>query len=160
MELPACFCRHEPEVGPVLLPGQAQTCCFLGYAPVSSGPLPPELCQCPKCSHSVRIKPRLDALLVDALPLRVLVLPPDVTTLGILAFGLALAPALLARVLDVDGQAIPGLYAAGNVMASPMGMTYGGAGGTLGPGMVFGYRAGRDAGQRFATSTTREEQTA
>jgi len=50
-----------------------------------------------------------------------------------------------ARVLDVDGAPIPGLYAAGNVMASPMGMTYGGAGGTLGPGMVFGYRAGRDA---------------
>lgn len=50
-----------------------------------------------------------------------------------------------ARVLDVDGQPIPGLYAAGNVMASPMGMTYGGAGGTLGPGMVFAYRAGRAA---------------
>ena len=52
-----------------------------------------------------------------------------------------------ARVLDVDGNIIPGLYAAGNVMASPMGMTYGGAGGTLGPGMVFGYRAGRHAAQ-------------
>ncbi len=53
-----------------------------------------------------------------------------------------------AAVLDVDGQVIPGLYAAGNVMASPMGMTYGGAGGTLGPGMVFGYRAGRHAAAR------------
>ena len=53
-----------------------------------------------------------------------------------------------ARVLDVDGAPIPGLYAAGNVMASPMGMTYGGAGGTLGPGMVFGYRAGRAAAER------------
>jgi 3-oxosteroid 1-dehydrogenase len=51
-------------------------------------------------------------------------------------------------VIDVDGRPIPGLYAAGNVMASPMGMTYGGAGGTLGPGMVFGYRAGRAAGKR------------
>ena len=40
--------------------------------------------------------------------------------------------------LDVDGQRIGGLYAAGNVMASAMGMTYGGAGGTLGPAMVFG----------------------
>ncbi len=55
-----------------------------------------------------------------------------------------------ARVLDVDGRPIPGLYAAGNVMASPMGMTYGGAGGTLGPGMVFGYRAGCAAGARRA----------
>jgi succinate dehydrogenase/fumarate reductase flavoprotein subunit len=53
-----------------------------------------------------------------------------------------------ARVLDVDGVVIPGLYAAGNVMASPMGMTYGGGGGTLGPGMVFGYRAGRSAANR------------
>ena len=49
------------------------------------------------------------------------------------------------QVLDVDGAPIPGLYAAGNVMASVMGMTYGGAGGTLGPAMVFGYLAGRHA---------------
>jgi 3-oxosteroid 1-dehydrogenase len=51
------------------------------------------------------------------------------------------------QVLDVDGQPIPGLYAAGNAMASVMGMTYGGAGGTLGPGIVFGYLAGRHAAQ-------------
>ena len=50
------------------------------------------------------------------------------------------------QVLDVDGQPIPGLYAAGNTMASAMGMTYGGAGGTLGPAIVFGYLAGRHAG--------------
>jgi 3-oxosteroid 1-dehydrogenase len=47
------------------------------------------------------------------------------------------------QVQDLDGLPIPGLYAAGNVMASPFGMTYGGAGGTLGPAMVFGYLAGR-----------------
>ena len=35
------------------------------------------------------------------------------------------------------------IHAAGNVMASPFAMTYGGAGGTLGPATVFGYLAGR-----------------
>lgn len=57
-----------------------------------------------------------------------------------------------ARVLDVDGRPIPGLYAAGNAMASPMGMTYGGAGGTLGPAMAFGYRAGLAAAAETVTA--------
>src|SRR3954451_21026146 len=55
-----------------------------------------------------------------------------------------------AQVLDVDGAPIEGLYAAGNVMASVLGMTYGGAGGTLGPAMVFGFLAGRHAAGRAA----------
>lgn len=46
-----------------------------------------------------------------------------------------------ARVVDLDGEVIPGLYAAGNAAASPLGITYGGAGGTLGPAMTFGYLA-------------------
>lgn len=50
-----------------------------------------------------------------------------------------------ARVLDLDGEVIEGLYAAGNVMGSPFGATYGGAGGTLGPAMVFGFLASRHA---------------
>ncbi|WP_336632702.1 MULTISPECIES: FAD-dependent oxidoreductase [unclassified Microbacterium] len=50
-----------------------------------------------------------------------------------------------ARVIHTDGHVIDGLYAAGNAMASVMGMAYGGAGGTLGPGMVFGFRAGHHA---------------
>jgi len=53
-----------------------------------------------------------------------------------------------ARVLDLAGKPIPGLYAAGNVMGSPFGMTYGGPGGTIGPAMVFGYLAGRHAAAR------------
>jgi 3-oxosteroid 1-dehydrogenase len=52
------------------------------------------------------------------------------------------------EVLDVDGEVIPGLFAAGNVMAGPTGMVYGGAGGTLGPALVFGYLAGRTAARR------------
>jgi succinate dehydrogenase/fumarate reductase flavoprotein subunit len=52
------------------------------------------------------------------------------------------------RVLSVDGDPIPGLYAAGNAMGSPFGMTYGGAGGTIGPAMVFGFLAGRHVAKR------------
>ena len=47
--------------------------------------------------------------------------------------------------LDHDGAPIAGLYAAGNAMACPTGMVYGGAGGTLGPAITFGYLAGRTA---------------
>jgi hypothetical protein len=60
------------------------------------------------------------------------------------------------EVLDVDGAVIHGLYAAGNAMAAPTGMVYGGAGGTLGPALVFGYRAGRAAAAASAASVTRE----
>ena len=49
------------------------------------------------------------------------------------------------RVLDLDGAVIDGLYAAGNAMAGVTGMVYGGAGGTIGPAMTFGFRAGRHA---------------
>jgi succinate dehydrogenase/fumarate reductase flavoprotein subunit len=49
-----------------------------------------------------------------------------------------------ARVIDLDGEVIGGLYAAGNV-SSPTGASYGGPGGTLGPGMTFAWIAGRHA---------------
>jgi succinate dehydrogenase/fumarate reductase flavoprotein subunit len=62
-----------------------------------------------------------------------------------------------ARVLDLSGEPIPGLYAAGNVMGSPFGMTYGGPGGTIGPAMVFGYLAGRHAAARRATLDSGQE---
>jgi succinate dehydrogenase/fumarate reductase flavoprotein subunit len=52
------------------------------------------------------------------------------------------------RVLHVNGSVIPGLFAAGNAMAGATGKAYGGAGGTLGPAMVFGYRAGRAVAAR------------
>jgi succinate dehydrogenase/fumarate reductase flavoprotein subunit len=46
-----------------------------------------------------------------------------------------------ARVLDGDAQAIPGLYAIGNDMASIMSGRYPAGGITLGPAMTFGYIA-------------------
>jgi len=46
------------------------------------------------------------------------------------------------RVLHVSGAPISGLFAAGNAMGGVTGRAYGGAGGTLGPAMVFGFRAG------------------
>jgi FAD binding domain len=50
-----------------------------------------------------------------------------------------------ARVIDVDGKPIRGLYACGNDMASVMGGSYPGPGTTLGPAMVFAYRAAMHA---------------
>jgi succinate dehydrogenase/fumarate reductase flavoprotein subunit len=53
-----------------------------------------------------------------------------------------------AQVLDKAGQPIPGLYACGNDMASMMRGTYPGPGTTLGPGIVFAYRAAMHAAGR------------
>ena len=57
------------------------------------------------------------------------------------------------RVLDVDGEVIEGLYAAGNAMASPSGMVYGGAGSTLAVAGIWGYYAGRAAVRDHAVAT-------
>lgn len=50
-----------------------------------------------------------------------------------------------ARVLGHDGRPIPGLYACGNDMASVMVGSYPGPGTTLGPALVFAYRAAMHA---------------
>ena len=49
------------------------------------------------------------------------------------------------RALTVDGAPMPGLYAAGNCSASPMGKSYPAAGATLASGMTYGYVAVRHA---------------
>lgn len=54
------------------------------------------------------------------------------------------------QVVDWSGNAIPGLYAAGNAMAAVLGEVYGGAGGTLGPGLTFGYLAGKHLGTHIS----------
>jgi predicted oxidoreductase len=50
------------------------------------------------------------------------------------------------QVLNVRGRPINGLYAAGNVSAGFTGMAYPGGGGSVGPALVFGHIAGRNAG--------------
>jgi 3-oxosteroid 1-dehydrogenase len=49
-----------------------------------------------------------------------------------------------ARVLDLAGAPIPGLYAAGNTMAAVSGMTYPGGGNPIGASMLFSHLAALD----------------
>ncbi|QJY49663.1 FAD-dependent oxidoreductase [Pseudonocardia broussonetiae] len=53
------------------------------------------------------------------------------------------------RALDAFGDPVPGLYAAGNTTAHPMGPGYPGAGATLGPGSTMAYAAGLAAAARL-----------
>ncbi len=50
-----------------------------------------------------------------------------------------------AQVLSTSGDPIPGLYGAGNCVASPAGQGYWGPGATIGLGITYGYLAGRHA---------------
>lgn len=51
------------------------------------------------------------------------------------------------QVLDRDDKPIAGLYAIGNAAGSPFAQDYPGGGGTLGPAVIFGYRAANHIGR-------------
>jgi 3-oxosteroid 1-dehydrogenase len=59
------------------------------------------------------------------------------------------------RALDAFGDPIPGLYAAGNTTAHPMGPGYPGAGATLGPGATMAFAAARAAVRALGVTATR-----
>lgn len=62
-----------------------------------------------------------------------------------------------ARVVDDNGQPIPKLYAAGNNSGSPFGNRYPGAGGTIGPAMVFAYVAIEHIAARMREESATDE---
>lgn len=56
------------------------------------------------------------------------------------------------QVVDAHHAPIPGLYGAGNCVASPSGQAYWGPGATIGSGIIFGYIAGREAARESVKS--------
>lgn len=62
-----------------------------------------------------------------------------------------------ARAVDQDGNPIPGLYAVGNDQMNVFGGAYPGAGATLGPGLTFGYVAGRHVSGKIAEESPLKE---
>jgi len=74
------------------------------------------------------------------------IFPGDIGTKGGLVINLK------GQVVDVEGQPIAGLYAAGNSSASLMGDQYPGAGCTLGPAMTMAYLAAGHMMERADTS--------
>ena len=100
-----------------------------------------------------RIKPNPCLAPIAAAPFYAIpVFPGDLGTKG------GLTTDTRGRVLDGNGQVVPGLFAAGNTSASIMGRTYPGAGGTIGPAMCFGFLAAEAAAAGVATVERRPGQ--
>jgi len=72
-------------------------------------------------------------------------IPNSCPTPADIAVSTGLSTDVDARVLDTQGHPIHGLYACGNDMASVMAGAYPGPGTTLGPAVVFAYRAAMHA---------------
>jgi len=99
-----------------------------------------------------RVKPNCSLGPVESAPFyAVRVYPGDLGTKGGLRIDLD------ARVLDAEGRAIEGLYAAGNSTASIMGRTYPGAGGTIGPALTFGFLAAEAAAREVIGKRDEQE---
>jgi 3-oxosteroid 1-dehydrogenase len=61
-----------------------------------------------------------------------------------------------ARVLDMSGDPIDGLYATGNTTASVMGRHYPGAGASIGPTCTFGFVAVNHIADRYVGNTAHQ----
>jgi 3-oxosteroid 1-dehydrogenase len=97
-----------------------------------------------------RVKPNPCVAPVDKPPFYAIALyPGDVGTCG------GLLTDEDARVLDADGRAIDGLYAAGNCTASVMGRTYPGAGASIGASFTFGWIAAQHMSQQARLASDR-----
>jgi 3-oxosteroid 1-dehydrogenase len=71
--------------------------------------------------------------------------PYYAVTLGASCLGTKGGPRIntKSQIVRPDGTPIPGLYGAGNCIASPAGAAYWGGGSTLGPALTHGYLAGK-----------------
>lgn len=89
-----------------------------------------------------RVKPNPCLIPIEKGPFYAIkVMPSDTGTKG--------GPSITddAQVISITGEPISGLYCIGNNSSAALGRAYAGAGGTIGPSLVFGYRAANHLGR-------------